>query len=96
MFIYESMNMNLSDFLHKKGNFGLTLSSVTILYVQHAVVYFTVVTKLTAVPKGIVCKVLNDAIGLVKLDLVKIDDHVNHAVMQMLIAFLPHRLFQGN
>lgn len=44
-------------------------------------------------PKGIVWKVLNDATGLVKLDLVTIDDHFNHAVMQMLIACLAHHLF---
>lgn len=45
------------------------------------------------VPKGIVWKVLNDATGLVKLDLVTINDHFNHAVMQMLIACLAHHLF---
>ncbi len=44
-------------------------------------------------PKGIVWKVLNDATGLVKLDLVIIDDQFNHAVMQMLIACLAHHLF---
>lgn len=44
-------------------------------------------------PKGIVSKVLNDATGLVKLDLLTIDDHFNHAVMQMLIACLAHHLF---
>lgn len=44
-------------------------------------------------PKGIVWKVLNDATGLVKLDLVRIDDHFNHAVMQMLIACLAHHFF---
>lgn len=43
-------------------------------------------------PKGIVWKVLNDATGLVKLDLVTIDDHFNRAVMQMLIAGLAHHL----
>lgn len=50
-------------------------------------IFLSVVTKLAAMPKGIVWKVLNDATGLVKLDLVTIDDHFNHAVMQMLIAF---------
>lgn len=52
-----------------------------------------VVTKLTPVPKGIVRKVLNDATGLVKLDLVTMDDHFNHAVLKMLIACLAHHLF---
>lgn len=56
-------------------------------------IFLCVVTKLSAVPKGIVWKVLNDATGLVKLDLVTIDDHFNHAVMQMLIACLAHHLF---
>lgn len=56
-------------------------------------IFLCVVTKLTPVPKGIVWKVLNDATGLVKLDLVTIDDHFNHAVMQMLIASLTHHLF---
>lgn len=51
------------------------------------------VTKLTTVPKGIVGKVLNNASGLVKLDLVTIDYHFNHAVMQILIACLAHHLF---
>ena len=54
-----------------------------------------VVTKLALVPKGIVWKVLNDATGLVKLDLATIDDHFNHAVMQMLTAYLAHHLFQS-
>lgn len=45
------------------------------------------VTKVAALPKGIVWKVLNDATDLVKLDLVTIDDHFNYAVMQMLIAW---------
>lgn len=54
------------------------------------------VTKLTAVPKATVSKVLNDAVRVVKLDLVKIDDRFNHAVMQMLIASLAHHLFHGN
>lgn len=44
-------------------------------------------------PKGVVWKVLSDATGLVKLNLVIIDDHFNHAVMQMLIACLAHHLF---
>lgn len=44
-------------------------------------------------PKGIVQKVLNDATGLVKLDLVTIDDHFNQAALQMLIASLAHHLF---
>lgn len=51
------------------------------------------VTKVAALPKGIVWKVLNDATDLVKLDLVTIDDHFNYAVMQMLIACLAHHLF---
>lgn len=55
--------------------------------------FLCVVSKLTAVPKGIVWKVLNDATGLVKLDLVTMDDHFNHAVMQILIACLAHHLF---
>ena len=55
--------------------------------------FLCAVTKLTAEPKGIVWKVLNDATGLVKLDLVTMDDHFNHAVMQMLIACLAHHLF---
>lgn len=55
----------------------------------------SVITKLTAVPKGIILKVLNDATGTVQLVLVKIDYHFNHAVMQMLIASLAH-LFHGN
>lgn len=62
--------------------------STYILYVV-----FSLVTTLTAVPKGIVWKVLHDATGLVKLDLVKIDDHFNQAVMPMLIACLAHHLF---
>lgn len=56
-------------------------------------IFLCVVTELTAVPKGIVWKALNDATGLVKLDLVTIDDHFNHAVMQMLTTCLAHHLF---
>lgn len=56
-------------------------------------IFLSIVTKLTTVPKGIVAKVLNDATGLVKLDLVTIDDPFNHAVMQVLIAGLTHHLF---
>lgn len=50
-------------------------------------------TKLTTVPQGIVGKVLNNAPVLIKLDLVTLDYHFNHAVMQMLIASLAHHLF---
>lgn len=43
--------------------------------------------------KGHYGKALNDATGLVKLDLVTIDDLINHAVMPVLIAGLTHHLF---